>query len=76
MALISPGVEVTVIDESNYAPSAAGTVAAIVVATAQDKTSGTGTGIASGTTAANAGSTFCIQFTRRKQPCLCHTSRH
>tara|TARA_R110001592_G_scaffold20761_10_gene83971 strand:- start:35718 stop:38945 length:3228 start_codon:yes stop_codon:yes gene_type:complete len=60
MALISPGVEVTVIDESNYAPSAAGTVAAIVIATAQDKTSGTGTGIASGTTAANAGSTFLI----------------
>ena len=60
MALISPGVEVTVIDESNYAPSAAGTVAAIVVATAQDKTSGTGTGIASGTTAANAGETFLI----------------
>ena len=50
MALISPGVEVTVIDESNYAPSAAGTVAAIVIATAQDKTSGTGTGTASGTT--------------------------
>jgi len=60
MALISPGVEVTVIDESNYAPSAAGTVAAIVVATAQDKTSGTGTGVAAGTTAANAGSTFLI----------------
>ncbi len=60
MALISPGVEVTVIDESNYAPSAAGTVAAIVIATAQDKTSGTGTGTASGTTAANAGSTFLI----------------
>ena len=60
MALISPGVEVTVIDESNYAPSAAGTVAAIVVATAQDKTSGTGTGTAAGTTAANAGKTFLI----------------
>ena len=60
MALISPGVEVTVIDESNYAPSAAGTVAAIVVATAQDKTSGTGTGTASGTTAANAGKTYLI----------------
>jgi hypothetical protein len=60
MALISPGVEVTVIDESNYAPSAAGTVAAIVVATAQDKTSGTGTGTAAGTTAANAGKTYLI----------------
>ena len=60
MALISPGVEVTVIDESNYAPSAAGTVAAIVIATAQDKTSGTGTGTAAGTTAANAGKTYLI----------------
>ena len=43
-------VEVTVIDESNYA-TLAGTVAAIVIATAQDKTSGTGTGTATGTTA-------------------------
>ena len=60
MALISPGVEVTVIDESNYAPSAAGTVAAIVIATAQDKTSGTGSGTATGTTSANAGETFLI----------------
>ena len=60
MALTSPGVEVTVIDESNYSPSALGTVAAIVVATAQDKTSGTGSGTASGTTAANAGKTFLI----------------
>jgi len=60
MALVSPGVEVTIIDESNYVASAAGTVASIIVATAQDKTSGTGTGTASGTTAANAGSTFLI----------------
>ena len=60
MALVSPGVEVTVIDESNYVANAAGTVASIIVATAQDKTSGTGTGTAAGTTAANAGSTFLI----------------
>ena len=33
MALISPGVEVTVIDESNYAPSAAGTVKLMDLAT-------------------------------------------
>ena len=58
MALISPGVEVTVIDESNYTPSTAGTVAAIVIATAENKTSGTGTRTASGTTAPNAGKTF------------------
>lgn len=60
MALISPGVEVTVIDESNYTPNEAGTVAAIVIATAQDKLSGTGSGIAAGTTAANAGKTYLI----------------
>jgi hypothetical protein len=60
MALVSPGVEVTVIDESNYVANAAGTVASIIVATAQDKTSGTGTGTAAGTTAANAGSTYLI----------------
>ena len=60
MALISPGVEVTVIDESNYTPSTAGTVAAIVIATAENKTSGTGTGTASGTTSTNAGKTFLI----------------
>ena len=60
MALISPGVEVTVIDESNYTPSTAGTVAAIVIATAENKTSGTGTGTASGTTATNAGKSYLI----------------
>jgi len=31
MALISPGVEVTVIDESNYTPNEAGTVASFVI---------------------------------------------
>ena len=54
MALISPGVDVTVIDESQYAPSAGGTVAYVLVATAQDKTAGTGTGTAAGTLAVNA----------------------
>lgn len=54
MALISPGVDVTVIDESQYAPSAAGTVPYVLIATAQDKTAGTGTGTAAGTLATNA----------------------
>lgn len=54
MALISPGVDVTVIDESQYAPSGGGTVPYLLIATAQDKTSGTGNGVAEGTTAANA----------------------
>lgn len=60
MALVSPGVEVTVIDESQYVPADTGTVASIIVATAQDKTAGSGTGTAVGTTAANAGKTYLI----------------
>ena len=60
MALVSPGVEVTIIDESNYVAADQGTVASIIIATAQDKTSGTGTGTAIGTTAANAGKTYLI----------------
>ena len=55
MALTSPGVEVTVIDESFYTPAEPGTVPLIVVATAQDKRNGAGTATASGTTKANAG---------------------
>lgn len=53
MALISPGVDVSVIDESQYAPSGGGTVPYLLIATAQDKVSGTGTGVAEGTTKAN-----------------------
>jgi len=60
MALVSPGVEVTVIDESQYVPAITGTVASIIVATAQDKISGSGSGTAAGTTAANAGKTYLI----------------
>jgi hypothetical protein len=54
MALISPGVDVTVIDESQYAPAGAGTVPYVLIATAQDKTSGSGSGTAAGTLTANA----------------------
>ena len=60
MALTSPGVEVTVIDESFYTPAEPGTTPLIVVATAQDKTNAAGTGVASATTAANAGSAFKV----------------
>ncbi len=55
MALTSPGVQVTVIDESFYTPAEPGTVPLIVVATGQDKLNGAGTATASGTTQANAG---------------------
>jgi len=37
--LTSPGVSVTVSDESFYAPAGTGSVPLIVIATAQDKTS-------------------------------------
>ena len=60
MALISPGIDVTITDESQYAPTAVGTIPLIVIATAQDKISGTSTGTAAGTTKANAAKTFLI----------------
>ncbi len=53
MALISPGVEVTVIDESQFTPTAAGTIAYVLLATAQDKITPQGT-VARGTLAAAA----------------------
>lgn len=64
MATKSPGVEVTVVDESFYTPAEAGTTALIVVATAQDKTNASGTGTAQGTTKANAGKAFKITSQR------------
>ena len=62
--LQSPGVSVTVIDESFYTPAGAGTVPMIFVATGQDKANGSGTGIAQGTTAANAGKVWVITSQR------------
>jgi hypothetical protein len=64
MALQSPGVEVTVIDESFYTPAEPGTTPLIVVATAQDKSNGSGTGVASATTKANAGKAFKLTSQR------------
>jgi hypothetical protein len=64
MALISPGVEVQVIDESFYTPAEPGTVPLIVVATAENKLNGAGTGTASGTTAANVGKVFRVTSQR------------
>mgnify|MGYP007031247489 CR=1 FL=1 len=48
--LSSPGVSVSVIDESFYTPAEPGTVPLVVVATSQNKKNGAGTGTASGTT--------------------------
>ena len=64
MALVSPGVEVNVIDESFYTPAAAGTVPMIFVATASNKTKSSGTGTAVGTLKANAGKPYLITSQR------------
>jgi len=61
--LNSPGVQVDVIDESFYTPSAPGTVPMIFVATKEDKTNPSGA-IAQGTTAANAGKVWLITSQR------------
>ena len=56
----SPGVSVSVIDESFYTPAAPGTTPLIIVATAQDKANGSGTGTAPGTLKANAGKVYLL----------------
>ena len=61
MALTSPGVEVSVINESFYVPSDAGTTPLFIVASGQDKAPGSGTGTASGTQTANANT--CLLYT-------------
>ena len=64
MALTSPGVQVSVIDESFYTPAEPGTTPIIFVATAQDKLNGAGTGIAPGTTKANSGKVYLMTSQR------------
>jgi len=64
MALTSPGVQVSVIDESFYTPAEPGTTPLIFVATKQDKSNPAGTGIAPGTTAANAGKVYLMSSQR------------
>lgn len=64
MALTSPGVQVTVIDESQYIPSAVNTVPYFLVATAQNKVSSDGITVAAGTLAANANKTYLITSQR------------
>jgi hypothetical protein len=64
MALISPGVQVTIIDESQYIPAATNSVPYILLATAQNKISGAGVGIAAGTLEANANKTYLITSQR------------
>ena len=64
MALTSPGVQVTVIDESQYIPATTNSVPYILIATAQNKVSGAGVGVAAGTLQANAGKVYTITSQR------------
>ena len=64
MALTSPGVEVSVINESFYVPSDAGTTPLFIVASSQDKKNGAGDGTASGTQTTNANTAYLISSQR------------
>ena len=64
MALVSPGVQVSVIDESFYTPAEPGTTPMIFVATQENKTNPGGTGIAPGTLKANANKVYLMSSQR------------
>ena len=64
MALTSPGVEVSVINDSFYVPSDAGTTPLFIVASSQDKKNGAGSGTAAGTQTANANTVYLISSQR------------
>jgi len=64
MALVSPGVQVNVIDESFYTPAEPGTTPIIFVATAENKLNGAGDGIAPGTLKENAERVFLLSSQR------------
>jgi hypothetical protein len=64
MALTSPGVEVSIIDESQYLPGATASIPFFLLATAQDKADPTSTATAAATTAANAGKLYRVTSQR------------
>jgi hypothetical protein len=65
MTLVSPGVEVTVVDESAYGAAGNGTVPLLVIATAQDKADPTNpSGTAQYTTSATAGNVVRVTSQR------------
>jgi len=64
MALVSPGVEVTIVDESAYPAASTATVPYILIATAENKINGAGTGSAPGTLASAIGNTYLISSQR------------
>jgi hypothetical protein len=63
-SLISPGVDVQIIDESQYLSAPTNSVPFILLATAENKANPSRTGIAPGTTSANAGKLFQITSQR------------
>ena len=64
MALVSPGVQVSVIDESFYTPAEPGMTPMIFVVSGQDKANSSGTGTAAGTLKANAGRPYLVTSQR------------
>ncbi len=64
MALVSPGVEVTIIDQSQYLPAPTNSVPLVVLATAQNKANASGTGVAAATTSANANKLYQVTSQR------------
>ena len=64
MALTSPGVQVTITDESQYLPAPTNSVPLVLLATAQNKANASGTGVAVATTAANANKLYQVTSQR------------
>lgn len=64
MALVSPGVEVNIIDQSQYLPAASNSVPLILLATAQNKANAAGTGVAAATTKSNANKLYQVTSQR------------
>lgn len=64
MALVSPGVEVTIVDQSQYLPAPSNSVPLVILATAQNKANASGTGVAAATTATNAGKLYQVTSQR------------
>ena len=62
--LVSPGVAVTVSDESQYAAATQGTLPLLVIATASNKSDASGSATASGTLPANAGVAYLVSSQR------------
>lgn len=64
VTLVSPGVSVSVIDESFYVSSGPGTVPLVILATQQDKLDPSGSSVAEGTEKENAGKLYLITSQR------------